>query len=485
MSANLATFEKVIEIPANGSPFSGRRSCLTPVRQLLLAAGLLLSVLKAPAGVVFTNLYSFTGTRDGGHPLTALVQGSDGCLYGTNDRGTGGRYGDGAVFKISTSGALTLLHVFTETNDVSGVGLVLGNDGYFYGTTVGGGSNGFGSVFQIRPDGHFVSLYSFAGGTNGASPWGSLVQGRDGCFYGTTDSGGTNGLGTVFRISTNGVLASLYSFTGGTNGADPNGGLVPGSDGLFYGTTYGGDANDDGTVFKIDTNGVLTTLYSFPGGAHGANPIAGLVQGGDGELYGTCYNGGSIGGGGWALGNGTVFKIHTNGVLAGVYLFAGTNGANPLAGLVQGSDGYFYGTTTSGGAANGGTVFRMSPGGVLTLLHSFTGSNDGLHPDAGLMQGSDGNFYGTTYQGGTNNYGTIFRLTIVPELQSLTLTNGTLALTWRTEAGGIYQLQASASLTTPNWTNLGSPVTATNGTTSFTDSATNAPQRFYRVSLAP
>jgi len=434
MSANLATFEKVIEIPANGSPFSGRRSCLTPVRQLLLAAGLLLSVLKAPAGVVFTNLYSFTGTRDGGHPLTALVQGSDGCLYGTTDRGTGGRYGDGAVFKISTSGALTLLHVFTETNDVSGVGLVLGNDGYFYGTTVGGGSNGFGSVFQIRPDGHFVSL---------------------------------------------------YSFTGGTNGADPNGGLVPGSDGLFYGTTYGGDANDDGTVFKIDTNGVLTTLYSFPGGAHGANPIAGLVQGGDGELYGTCYNGGSIGGGGWALGNGTVFKIHTNGVLAGVYLFAGTNGANPLAGLVQGSDGYFYGTTTSGGAANGGTVFRMSPGGVLTLLHSFTGSNDGLHPDAGLMQGSDGNFYGTTYQGGTNNYGTIFRLTIVPELQSLTLTNGTLNLAWSTEAGGIYQLQASASLNTLNWTNLGSLVTATNGILSFTDAVTNAPQRFYRVSLAP
>ena len=247
-------------------------------------------------------------------------------------------------------------------------------------------------MFKISPNGALTSLYSFTGGNDGADPDAGLVQGSDGNFYGTTYDGGTNGgYGTVFKISTNGALTSLYSFTGGNDGADPNAGLVQGSDGNFYGTTYSGGTNDSGTVFKISTNGALTSLYSFTDGNDGAYPYAGLVQGSDGNFYGTTDGGGTNGG------YGTVFKISTNGALTSLYSFTGGNdGAYPEAGLVQGSDGNFYGTTMRRYGYGHGTVFKISTNGALTSLYSFTGGNDGASPQAGLVQGSDGNFYGTT-----------------------------------------------------------------------------------------
>jgi uncharacterized repeat protein (TIGR03803 family) len=176
----------------------------------------------------------------------------------------------------------------------------------------------------------FTSLHSFTVFPNGAYPAAALVQGSDGNFYGTTQGGGTNGAGTVFQISTNGALTSLYSFTGGNDGADPRAGLVQGSDGYFYGTTSGGGTNNEGTVFKISPNGGLTGLYSFIGGNDGAYPVAGLVQGSDGYFYGTTYDGGTNGAG-------TVFRISTNGALTSLYSFTGGNdGGVPQAGLVQG-----------------------------------------------------------------------------------------------------------------------------------------------------
>ena len=188
-----------------------------------------------------------------------------------------------------------------------------------------------------------------------------------------------------------------------------------------------------------------------------------------------------------------MFKISANGVLTTLYDFGSiTNGsdpldgANPQAGPVQGSDGYFYGTTEYGGGPNGGngTVFKISTNGTLTSLYSFD-QDDGAWPTAGLVQGSDGNFYGTTSGGGLVGGGTVFRLTIVPEFQAVTLTNATLNLTWSTEAGGTYQLQYNSDLSSTNWINLGSPFTATGPTLSTTDSLTNALQRFYRLVLSP
>jgi uncharacterized repeat protein (TIGR03803 family) len=320
-------------------------------------------------------------------------------------------------------------------------------------------------------------------------PFGALLQGSDGYFYGTTSSGGTYERGTVFKLSTNGSLATLYSFFGSfTNagdeapdGASPFFALVQGSDGYLYGTTYGGGTNGVefggyGTVFKISTNGALTNLYSFSGGNDGATPN-GLVQGSDGNFYGTTYSATVLNGG-----NGTVFKIGTNGVLTNLHTFTGGNDGRYPCGLVQGSDGNFYGTTLGGTNSSNGNVFKISPDGALTGLYSFTGGNDGRDA-GGLVQGSDGSFYGTT-GGGQGGAGTVFRLTIVPEFQAVTLTNNTLNLTWSTERGGVYQLQGNSDLSSTNWTYLGSPFTATGATLSTTDVITNGPQRFYRLVLS-
>ena len=195
--------------------------------------------------------------------------------------------------------------------------------------------------------------------------------------------------------SITGSLTNLWSFTGASDGANPEATLVQGSDGSFYGTTYDAGAGGDGTVFRIDPTGNLTNLWSFTGGTDGANPGAGLVQGSDGNFYGTTYGSGS-----GPSGYGTVFRISSSGNLTSLWSFTnGNDGANPYAAPVQGSDGEFYGTTSQGGASGNGTVFRITVNGSLSNLHSFVGS-DGANPSAGLVQGSDGNFYGTTYAAG-------------------------------------------------------------------------------------
>jgi len=333
-------------------------SSLVPLLSLLL----IMPLSGAQAAVVFTSLYSFTGTNDGANPAAALVQGSDGNFYGTTQGGGTTNYngcmdtvGFGTVFKISPNGALTSLYSFTGGNDgeLPMAGLVLSNDGYFYGTTYGVGCYGSpGTVFKISPNGALTTLYSFGGG-NDANPTAGLVQGSDGFFYGTTSGGMVaNKLGTVFKISPKGTLTSLYSFTGGNDGEWPVGGLVLGSDGNFYGTTSDEwDYAFYGTVFRITTNGALTTLYSFTGGDDGSWPMAALVQGSDGYFYGTTGGYFESGGLEFIVNNGTIFKISTNGTLTTLYTLGGWNeGANPVAALVQGTDGHYYGTTAHNSA---------------------------------------------------------------------------------------------------------------------------------------
>ena len=440
-----------------------------------------------------TSLCSF-GVNDGAYPSAGLVQGSDGMLYGTTYNGgkLGGigfsphnltLTGYGTVFQITTNGMLTSLYSFSGSDGRNPqAGLVQGSDGYFYGTTDYGGTARGGTVFKISPTGALATLHSFTGDNDGANPAAGLVQGSDGNLYGTTEFGGPYEdifPGTVFKISTNGALTTLYSFTGGNDGANTAAGLVQGSDGYFYGTTDYGGTNNAGTVFKISSNGAYTSLYSFTGNNDGGWPNAGLVQGSDGCFYGTTDYGGTNNAG-------TVFKISGNGALSTLYSFTGGNdGGNTAAGLVQGSDGYFYGTTGGGGTNGYGTVFKISPNGALTSLYSFTGGNDGANPQAGLLQGSDGNFYGTTFHGGAGGAGTVFRLAIVPEFQAVTLTNRTLSLTWSTEAGGRYQVRSNSDVSSSNWTNLRGPVTATGATLITTDSVTNDPRRFYRLVLSP
>lgn len=211
---------------------------------------------------------------------------------------------------------------------------------------------------------------------------------------------------TVFKMTTNGTLTTLVLFDG-LNGNYPSARLIPGSDGNLYGTTSAGGGSGFGTVFKMTTNGTLTTLVSF-NNPDGGNPIASLSSGNDGNLYGTTYNGGSNGGG-------TVFKVTTNGTLATLVSFNGPNGSGPWGDLTLGSDGNFYGTTEYGGSSFYGTVFKVTTHGTLTTLVSFNQGN-GANPHAALTLGNDGNFYGTTSHGGSGNYGTVFKVT----------TNGTL-----------------------------------------------------------
>ncbi len=249
-----------------------------------------------------------------------------------------------------------------------------------------------------------VPIFSFdASGTNGAYPEAKLTIGPDGDFYGTTESGGASTNGTIFKVTTNGSLTTLVHFNG-TNGANPLAPLTLGPDGNFYGTTeYGGNTIGNtslnaglggGTVFQVTTNGTLTTLVNFAG-TNGSSPHGGLIWGPDGNLYGTTTSGGPNG-----LPYGTVFRATTNGSLITFTNFNNSNGAYPYAGLTLGPDGNFYGTTQAGGTTNAGTVFRLTvdgTNGVLTTLHSFDITN-GISPETGLTLGSDGNFYGTTMQ---------------------------------------------------------------------------------------
>jgi uncharacterized repeat protein (TIGR03803 family) len=488
LKTKLATLDNGSRTCTTTEPVSSRKRVLALFIRLLWVAALALPVFAAPSSAVLTTLYSFQGGADGQYPSTGLVQGSDGYLYGTTREG--GANDVGTVFKISTDGAYTRLYSFAGGNDGATPGgpLVQGSDGHLYGTTQYGGAytnlygNGDGTVFRITTNGVLTSLYSFTGESGSPAPSG-LVQGSDSVFYGTTFMGGANNAGTVFKISTDGALSILYSFTGRNDGSNPSR-LAWGSDGNLYGMTQfggtnGNPVNGNGTVFKVSTDGALTILHSFTGGDEGFRPVTGLLEGSDRYFYGATWFGG-------ANDSGTVFKISTNGALTTLYSFVAGDNSNVQSALVQGNDGYFYGTTSAGsfGATNSGTMFRISADGELTILYLFPGGNNGTNPSMPVQAG-DGNFYGTTSDGGTNGGGTVFRLTLGPTLQAVTLTNGILSLNWTTEAAGTYQLQYNFDLTSTNWINLGSALTATGTTLSTTDWATNSPQRFYRVVLSP
>jgi uncharacterized repeat protein (TIGR03803 family) len=270
-----------------------------------------------------------------------------------------------------------------------------------------------GTVFKITPSGTLTNLHTFDN-TGGFYPYAGLVQASDGRFYGTTANGGNmachNGCGTIFKITSSGTLTTLHSFDS-IDGASPTGVLVQATDGNLYGTTSfdGGE----GTVFKITPGGTLTTLHSF-GGTDGAFPEAGLVQATDGDFYGTTSQGGNSSA--CSFGCGTVFKITLGGTLTTLHNFGGTDGAFPSAVLLQATGGNFYGTTGNGGnstpcASGCGTVFKITPSGTLTTLHSFD-DTDGSVPYAGLIQDTNGMFYGTTVNGGSSHDGTVFSLSV-------------------------------------------------------------------------
>jgi uncharacterized repeat protein (TIGR03803 family) len=336
---------------------------------------------------------------------------------------------------MTLTGALTTLNSFDGADGYGPLGtLIQTSDTTFYGATAYGGlsnscSLGCGTVFKLGSMGSLTTVYSFCkqSSCSDGAYVNPLVQGTDGSFYGTTTEGGANNQGTVFKLSPTGALTTIYSFcsrTGCADGSDPVAGLVEAADGSFYGTTQEGGVNEScsngcGTIFRITQTGTLKVLHSFcsqSNCADGGYPNGTLIQGTDGNFYGTAETGGT-------QNQGTIFQVTPDGTFATLYTLGSqsSDGSSPLAGLIQGTDGDFYGATTDGGVNNAGTIFRITPGGTFTTLYAFcsqSGCTDGRGPISAVIQDTNGIFYGTAHAGGASDAcgspgcGTVFSLSI-------------------------------------------------------------------------
>jgi uncharacterized repeat protein (TIGR03803 family) len=262
-------------------------------------------------------------------------------------------------------------------------------------------------VYKVDPSGHAKVLHNFTNGADGGNPYGGVILDSKGNMYGTASGGGTANAGLVFKLDPSGNETVLYIFTGGADGDEPTGALLRDSAGNLYGMTVQGGAANSGTVFKLDPSGNETVLYSFTGGVDGGLPLGGLTRDSAGNLYGAAQAGGTS-----AAGAGVVFKLDTSGNETALYSFTGgDDGAFPgWVTPVRDSAGNLYGTTTSGGTAGQGVVFKVDPSGNETVLHSFTGGSDGGDPLAGLTVGPGGKLYGTTFFGGSMNAGAVFEV---------------------------------------------------------------------------
>jgi uncharacterized repeat protein (TIGR03803 family) len=354
------------------------------------------------------TLYAFSAGADGNYPDSGLTAGPDGNFYGTTT--FGGANNLGTIYRITPAGAKTVLYSFaggTADGQYPASGLELGNDGAFYVTTTAGGAFGGGTFFRITLDGSETVLYSFGGKGSGATPQGLTLL-SDGNYYGTTASGGANNLGTVYKMTPAGEQTVLHSFSAGADGQTPVAGLSNDSDGNLYGVTYYGGTDNLGTIFRIAPDGSgYATVHSFGGGGtDGQYPGVKLRNVADGTLYGSTSSGG-------AGGLGTIFRYDpSSGVTTVIHSFSGPpdDGHYPSCRLRVGNDGNLYGVTLYGGYFDLGTFFRITPAGVLTLLYSFSGGADGQGPDSSLLLTSDGVFYGTTVTGGLTNNGTIYKI---------------------------------------------------------------------------
>jgi uncharacterized repeat protein (TIGR03803 family) len=368
---------------------------------------------------VLTTIHNFNGT-DGHLPFAGLSQATDGNIYGTTYYG--GAAASGNVFKLSPTGTLTTAYSLCSQSDCADGEYtyaipVQGTDGNLYGTTYLGGANDQGTLFKLSLSGKLTTLHSF-NGTDGSSPLAGLVQAGNGSFYGTTYSGGTKGDGTIFKVTSSGTFTTLHNFCSQSKCADgqnPFAVLILGTDGNLYGTTLAGGTHGDGSVFKITPSGALTVVHSFcsqTGCPDGEFPQTGLIQATDGNFYGTTILGG-------AYGNGTIFKMTPTGTVTTLYSVCSKSGCpdgNYLyAGLTQATDGNLYGIMQIGGASNFGTIFTITTTGTFTTLYNFcsqSGCADGQYPSGGLVQDTNGILYGATSHGGANGFGTIFSLNL-------------------------------------------------------------------------
>jgi len=462
---------------------------------LTAAAGLILG--GRAAAQTFKTLHSFDNS-DGSHVQAGLTI-SGNTLYGAAD--SGGIAGNGTVFKVNTDGTgFTNLYGFTATSGsyssnsdgANPDGTLVLSGATLYGTAYFGGTAGNGTVFKVNTNGTgFTNLHSFAAGSgsfpynytnsDGACPEAGLIISSN-ILYGTTEKGGSSGLGAVFAVNTDGTgFTNLHSFTGGANGDVPEGLLLSGN--TLFGMASG-FSSGNGAVFKVNTDGTgFTNLHSFTGKA---SP-GGMVLAGN-TLYGAAYQGGSAG-------YGAVFAINTDGTgFANLYSFTATSGPNRTnsdgaspAGRVLLSGSTLYGTAYWGGSEGNGTVFAVSTNGTgFAILHCFTSTNtpnatnsDGASPYAGLLL-SGNNLYGTAKWGGGSGYGTMFSLSLSTQLTIFRLRTNVL-LTWPTNAAGL-ALQSTTNLVSQaGWTTVSPGPVVVNGQNAVTNPAASG-RKFYRLS---
>jgi uncharacterized repeat protein (TIGR03803 family) len=342
----------------------------------------------------FTNLFDFDYT-DGGSPNGPMAQGRDGNLYGT---AAGGPRNGGVVFNMTTSGVESVIYNSISAQGIGPQGLVLGTDGNFYGVTGEGGKFDLGTIFKVAPNGNGVSLYSFTGGSDGSTPVGPPIQAIDGNFYGTTNAG------TVYKITTTGIFTLLTTLPGPSISS-----LIQAKDGNFYGTSYFGGTADEGTVFKMTPEGNVHILHSFTG-PDGAFPVASVIEVG-GNLYGTTQAGG-------AYNDGVIFRLTPEGITV-LHNFGDPNypndGIQAYAGLLEATDGNFYGTTVFGGGVNQtcgngcGVIFQLTSSGGYSILHDFEGP-DGTWANSTPSQHTNGEIYGLSTYGGATSQGVVWNL---------------------------------------------------------------------------
>jgi uncharacterized repeat protein (TIGR03803 family) len=474
---------------------------------LSLFGSLCFSTPALAQDATLTVLASFNGTN-GSIPWASVVLASDGNFYGTTYAGGASGHFDldnqsaGTVFRVTPDGVLTCLASFVGTNGSHPRGaLIEGADGNLYGTTQEGGacpdygpypfssdnsSPGLGTVFRITKDGMFTTVLSFWG-TNGSMPATALVKAPDGTMYGTTRNGGDYDTGTIFNITTNGNLTLVYSF-GPLDYSGPMSPLILASDGILYGNmTYGlnGPPWLQDVVFRMNPPGNLSPIASLTD-ANRLSKLGGLCESRDGSFYGVSETGG-------AFSHGAVWRVTKDGGQATVSSFP-DSGNIPFGGVIEGTDGNVYGIRNDLDTNQMGVIYSVSPDGAYRTIWSFNLTNGGA-PAATLIQAPDGNFYGTTQAGGaypgTNGYGfgTVFRLSVpsaaAPKIRPLVKTENGTTLQWSSIKTRHYQIEYRTNLNSGQWQDSGINVTATNGIAAASDENSTDDQRFYRVVMVP
>jgi uncharacterized repeat protein (TIGR03803 family) len=449
---------------------------------------LAMTLLVAALGISGAHAQTYLDIHDFDTPTLAspqypgmLAQGRDGNIYGTAP--LGGANGRGGVFKITPAGAYSVLFNFDVTHGSNPYsGLTSGANGNFYGAAFNNSDFVFGNVFQITPAGALTVLHSFSL-VEGVSPYAPPIQGTDGNLYGTTSTGAL-GWGSVYKLTPAGGFTMLYAFDN-AHGATPVAQLIQAKDSNFYGTTTGGGTFGFGTAFKITPAGALTVLYNFDS-THGATIYAPLLQGSDGIFYGTARAGGTKNNGG------VIFKLTAAKQLTVLYNFdatgATTDGVRPYAGLIQATDGNFYGVASAGGANGAGTLYRLTKTGVYSTLYNFASATGSL-PFATLIQHTDGKLYGEATSGGGAGHGAFFSFDVgLKPFVSLRPTSGAVSRPVGVIGGGLSGTKsvtfngtsAAYSIVSDTYITTSVPFGATTGLVkvAISGSTLNSSQRF-------